>query len=376
MKRAGIITFHCADNLGAVLQAYALARVVDSLGVKAELIDYIPAKLVAPYGPFSNALEVLGGRGPLAGARALLSGLKNLRFFARRRAAFAAFRAAHLPISRVRYRSSKALLRGAPHYDFYITGSDQVWNPDFFVDLGGAYFLDFAPATSKKLSYAASIANKHVEDFAAFFKEHLPRFDAVSVRERSSVEFVSRFTEKPVQVTLDPSLLLSRQQWLDIAVAPGPLPRFILVYDLVKEPRLVDLVNKLALANDCKVISFSSRKGYLNWHGSFATANPTEFLGLLEASQFVVTSSFHGTAFSVLFNKPFYTLLHPERGQRMQDLLTGLGLDDRVVTDPGQVPETLVPLDFGRANGLLDQQRQASLEYLKTALVSGIPDAD
>jgi hypothetical protein len=374
VKKAAILTFHCADNFGAVLQAHALARVLEDLGLEAEILDFAPARLVEPYALIPPLVPTIRKKGIPGALRTLASSLRHLPFLLRRRRSFAAFRARHLRLSAKRFSDPAALASGAGGYDCYLCGSDQVWNPDFFVGLEGAYFLAFAPPGTTRIAYAPSIANARAADHAAEFARYLPGLDFVSVREAGDRDFVAGFTARPVEAVLDPSLLLTGQQWLELAVLPKRPRPYILVYDLVKDARIVGLANKLAVANDCDLVTFGPPAGYRNWVDRFADRDPAEFVGLFAEASFVVTSSFHGTAFALLFNRPFYTVPHSSRGGRMLDLLAAVGLGERAVTDSEQLSGALTPLDFQRANGLLAEARQRSLEYLKRAV--GVGGAD
>ena len=143
--------------------------------------------------------------------------------------------------------------------------------------------------------------------------------------------------------------------------------KYLLVYDLVKTPLLVKLVNKISKENDLKVISFSSNKGYKNWLKSFSYSSPSELLGLFMGAQKVVTSSFHGTAFSLIFEKDFYTIPHPTRGKRMIDLLNNLSLEDRLIEKEVDI-YNIRSIDYATTNKKLEKMINKSIKYLEDSL--------
>ncbi|NLZ51836.1 MAG: polysaccharide pyruvyl transferase family protein [Thermoanaerobacteraceae bacterium] len=368
MKKAGIITFHCADNFGAVLQTFALSKVLENFGLSAEVIDFLPKEITNLYTLFPDIRYTLNQQGYSSALKAILYRILHCRKIKTRISNFGKFREKYLNLSESSFLTADELLKEKPKYDYYITGSDQVWNPDLFSKIGGSYFLDFAPDNSIKISYAASIAKKVEPEFEPFFEQHLKRFDYISVREKSSKGFVSKFTDKEVWVTLDPTLLIDDKDWESICDFGNKYDEeYIFVYDLVKAPEIVSLANRIAKRFNCKIISFSGGKGYINWHSRFSTASPTDFLGLMRNAKFVLSTSFHGTAFAIIFNKPFYTVPHPTRGSRMTDLLNSLGLNERLVKsidDPGIIDD----IDYAKANRNLACLKQKSLEFLRTAL--------
>lgn len=368
MKNVGIITYHCADNFGGVLQVYALMKTIEQLGLRAEVIDFQPKEITYQYSPKFDIEYSLKTQGLLITLKGMLKRFQNKSTLKEKSKNFSEFREEHLKLSMDTYLTEISLKEKPPKYDFYITGSDQVWNPDLFEKIGNSYFLDFASPESTKISYAASIAKKVGNEYSDVFKDNLERFNYVSVREESAKLYLEDKTDKEVKVTIDPTLLLSKNDWVQISTYNKNDDKFILVYDLVKDPVIVSVANKIAKDNGYKIISYSNAKGYENWKGSFSTNNPTDFLGLVEKAEVIVTSSFHGTAFSIIYNKTFYTVPHPTRGSRMVDFLNKLQLSDRMVTDVRQLDEMNFQIDYTKVNKKLIELRNDSLEFLQIAL--------
>lgn len=368
MKKAGIITFHFADNYGAVLQAYALANTIEKLGVKAEIIDFVPNKLREPYKLFPNIKNMVDNKGLSYTIRNTLSRLFYIRHNITRIRSFDEFRNTYLNLSERRYNNVIELLNESFDYDYFITGSDQVWNPKFFSHVNGVYFLDFADKKAKKISYAASIAEKVDKSFNKDYSSYLAMFDYISVREESAKEFLCDKTDKKIEVTLDPTLLLNKEEWNRVSTKKNYNFKYILVYDLISDPLIVKIASKLANATGYKVLSYSRRIDYVNWYSSFSSHSPTDFLGLFANAEYIVTNSFHGTAFSIIYNKPFYTVPHKTRGSRMIDLLNSLEINDRLIKKDEDIKDISNSIDYDKVESKLLEQKDRSMVFLKKAL--------
>ncbi|MDD2391371.1 MAG: polysaccharide pyruvyl transferase family protein [Bacilli bacterium] len=365
MKKIGIITFHCADNLGAVLQVYALQKKINKLGLESEVIDFKPLELLYPYG--LKNLKDVKKRGFIKTIKSIVV-LIIRRKVKNKRDVFKKFREKYLVISKQTYYESEDLNANPPQYDYYITGSDQVWNPDFFEKIGKSYFLDFASPSSTKISYAASITKKMDDSFNDVFKKNIDRFDFISIRESEHVRFLKNLTEKPITVALDPTLLLDKEDYNVLLSKSKIKEKYILVYDLEYNEELVKLANKISEEKGYKIVSYSDHKNYENRIKTFRYEGPSEFISYLENAEFVLTTSFHGVAFSVIFKKPFYTIPHKTRGTRMIDLLNSIGLEDRIVYNFDDLESINYELDYSKPFELLNKRREESSNFLITAL--------
>lgn len=365
MKKIGIITYHCADNLGAVLQVYALQKKINKLGLESEVIDFRPLTLLYPFG--LRRLKDVKTIGLFRTIKSIIV-LMIKRKIKQRKALFKRFRDNYLVVSKQTYYNAEELNANPPRYEYYITGSDQVWNPDFFEKIGKSYFLDFASTNSTKISYAASITKKMDASFNDVFKENINRFDFISIRESEHVDFLKKLTKKPITVALDPTLLLDKEDYNILPIDPKTKEKYVLVYDLQYNEELVKLANKISQEKGYKVISFSDHKKYKNGIKTFEYEGPNEFIGYLENAEFVLTTSFHGVAFSVIFKKPFYTIPHKTRGTRMIDLLNSIGLEDRIVYNFDDLASINYKIDYSKPFELLNKRREESSKFLITAL--------
>ena len=364
MKNAGIITFHCADNYGAVLQVYALQKMLQQLNIDAEIIDFRPKELTIPYNHSFNFYKNYKSKGLMRTIKLSMSKIYKYRDIKRRLDSFSDFRKQNLKLSNESYAYSKDLCKNPPLYDFYVTGSDQVWNPHYIMNIGYSYFLDFVNSESVKISYAASIAQDVEEELVEEYKKQLSEFNYISIREESSVDFLRQITDKDIKVTLDPTLLLDKQEWGKISKSPNLGEKYILVYDLIQNNELIKIANQLSSELGMRIISYSNKRNYINSIESFHYRGPSEFLGLFEKAEFVLTNSFHGTVFAVINNKPFYTIPHNKTGSRMVDLLKNINLDDRIVYQATDLKGKDYSINYKEANKLLDNKRKDSIDFL------------
>ncbi|MGO4940653.1 polysaccharide pyruvyl transferase family protein [Fundicoccus sp. Sow4_D5] len=372
MKKASIISFQFADNYGALLQIYALSYKLKNKGLSVEVVDFSPKELNRPY---ALGLDIKYTLKKLGFFRTIATGLiklKNLRKNINKKKNFQRFRNDLLELTEEKYFTSEDLMNTSKlnKYDYYFVGSDQVWNPAFFQYGIDAYFLNFAPKESTKISYAASIAEELDENNKEVFEENLKRFDYISVREESAKKSIESLTDKNVSVTLDPTLLLDKTEWQMIMSNKRINERFILVYDLVRDQRIIELSNYVAEKLNAKIVCFSDVKYYENTLFSFNGENPIDFLKLVNDAEFVITSSFHGTAFSLLFEKQFLTVPHPTRGSRMIDLLETIELSERLVTEFDNDKINLNEIvDYSKVNILIKQLQKESNEFIEKSLL-------
>lgn len=339
-KKVGIITMHKVPNFGSALQAYALQRKVDELGYDAELIDYhYPneyhcAKQGLTYFPQRSTFRLF----LLNVVACLMLALRLNKFKSKAEARieryelqknYRRFYGRFFKLSRF-YGSIDSVRNNSPDYDVYMTGSDQVWNPRFVAN-DPVFFLDFAGAGKPRLSYAASMSSRRIDkEFEDSYKAYLEKYTAISVREKSTAEIVSRMTGRDANVVCDPSLLLNKEEWLGICPKESLLKEnflllYIQSYSYDPYPNIVTFTKNLAGHLGLKaVVLMGLREGYsIDGAVSFETAGPFEFLQLFRDARFVVTTSFHGTAFALNFQKDFYSVVKKIDGNdcRIADFL-------------------------------------------------------
>ncbi len=368
LKRVGIITFHCADNFGAVLQVYALQLTLKELKINSEIIDFRPDILKIPYDNKFHWKYMISKIGLYKTIKRNIVRVIRHKNIKNRMLAFNNFRKNHLIVSGPTYNTSKELMENSPIYEYYITGSDQVWNPDFLISTGNSYFLDFAPKESKKISYAASISVSLESSSKSIFKENINGFNHISIREKDNIEFLESITDKPITIALDPTLLIDKSNYMNISKKADETNKYILVYDIQFNEEMIKLANRISEEKGYDVISFSNEKNYKRGIKTFYYEGPSEFLGYIENAEIVLSTSFHGVALSVIYNKPFYAIPHTTRGTRVTDFLMSIGLEKRIFYKSNELSEISYEIDFSKPNKLLNQRKLESINFLTTAL--------
>lgn len=358
-KRTAVITFHRALNYGAVLQAFALENVLAAIGVHAEMIDYRCPHIECVYRPF----DVRHCKNLSSKAKKCVKSFSLIK----KRHRFHAFTKKHLCVTK-KCSTKKDLQSAAPGFAAIITGSDQVFNPDA---TGGdfSYFLDFAGSDIKKIAYAASIGYRSFpQKYESRCAAYLKRFDGISVREKSACQTVAALADQTVENVLDPTLLLSDSKWLSIAKRPRNLPdKYILVYMMEGCRYTIEKARALACSRGDRLVlvnpTLKQRQTCKDFI-MYETASPEEFVWMFAKAGAVVTNSFHGVAFSLIFKKEFYAeVSNVEKSARIIDLLALFDLSDRILPN-----EESRKTDWEKVNFKLQKEKNKSIAWLKKTL--------
>lgn len=388
MKKIGVITMHRVPNCGSALQAYATCRAIEDCGHEAEIIDYVYPN--AWHLERQRAAGVIGGNGArrnlfsrlvraaYSRALAVIFGVaKDARTRTKR---FEEFYAEELKLSKKRYELPENLREAAPAYDVYMTGSDQVWNPRF-AQGDMIFFCDFAPAKAPRISYAASFATTDIPaEIASRCAAELARYSAISVREKEGISLVKKLCGKSAELVCDPTLLLDARAWNPlaersrVALKRPYLLVYILGYAYNPFPRIYEIIDAIQAQTGLHaVFLFGNVKDKRRPNSSCANAvGPNEFVRLFRDADFVVTTSFHGTAFSLNFEKPFYSVVESLDGRdsRMISLLREVGAENRAI--PISTEKICVRrMDYTRISLRVKALRERSRAFLVRALEIG-----
>ena len=370
--KTGLVTFYHIHHYGALLQAAATQRAVESLGAECEIIDY--------YVNQDNTLfRRPTGLGSLAADTHTALHYKALETRYQR---FEKFSKDHLRISGHRFESLEELRHAELPYDLILSGSDQIWNPKIFPD--GHFDPVFFGAFSdrRKIAYAPSFGIPAIpEEMETELRDYLKDFSHVSARETQGREILREITGKDFPVVLDPTLLLNADQWAAMANTPRGYPGtetntplgYILCYCISKPGALEPYIRQLAERTGLPVVQLCGIRRKVHPKARcILDAGPAEFLALFQNASYVCTNSFHGTVFSVQFQKPFFTavapseLAAPERS-RTFSILSRLGLTDRII-GKGDTADLETEIDWAGASERLAEARKSSLAYLRAAL--------
>lgn len=320
--KTGVITFHRAINYGAALQTYALQKFLRDKNYDVEVIDYRCEYM-------ENFYKTLAFKGKTL--KQDIRGLLNFYDSYKKKRHFRDFLSSNVNLSKEVYTKDN-IKEANKIYDKFITGSDQVFN--FACSkFDTSYFLDFVEKPNKKLSYAASFGMKSVpEEYQEEYKKLLSSFDNLSIRETAGQKIVKDLVGLDTELSVDPVFLLNAEDWYKIAQKPK-IDKYILIYKLNTSNLIFDFARKLAAKTGCKIVALNFDmvdKLKTRDIKGISTASVEEFLGYFKYADYVVTNSFHGTAFSVLFHKKFYVEALQKDfkpNDRVESLLTITGLD-------------------------------------------------
>lgn len=367
------ITCHNVYNYGASLQAYALQHYLETLGHEVKIIDFQPEFLRRRYRPF-----LVPKTGKAAAICKVLPFMKypyglykNRSMFKTwgRKKSFDIFTQNYLHLTR-RYNSSAEVQATPPDADAYIAGSDQIWNTDAPNGKEPAYYLDFGSKDIKRISYAASFGVSVIKDeYKDFVKKEISNIDCVSVREATGVKIVKEMGLDAVQV-IDPVFLLDAEQWSEVAKGAKEYglhkDGYILVYDFLGDEKIAAMADKLKQEYHLPTVSVNDFNIQKYADININNAGPLEFLDLVRNAKVTIGSSFHLTAFSVIFQKDFYVypLFSQRNSSRMKDFLNMLGLQDRFAAT-----NILGTIDYGRVNKIIEGQIKLSKAFIISSLV-------
>lgn len=365
--KIGIVTHYFkSKNYGGNLQAYALCRFLQKKGYYAEQIS-----VDTRYKTFFHRIKEM------------LSKFKRIKTLTvlfdliKRSKAIDKFNQQMIPHSK-RY-SMKNIDKCVKDYDAFITGSDQVWHPDV---INQVFLLDFVPTMKKKIAYAASIAvNEIPVERQSKYKESLRSYDAISVREERGIEILRSLTDKKVVCALDPTLLLTKQDWDEVCEERIINSKYIFCYFLGESKEHRELAREYAKENELKIVTLPNLLGKYresdDVFGDFRLydISPSGFLSLIKFAETVFTDSFHATVFSIIYKKDFFVFerrMSMSMGTRIQTLTTLFGMEERFCDSEDKVKmayiSTLSPVKYEQKFERYEYAVKSSAEFLTESL--------
>lgn len=392
MKKIGIVTFVKCDNYGAELQAYALQKKLNVLGYNSEVINMEKEKgvLESSFSTYKNAiLNRIKAYGFLKGIIKVVELIidkykvkrcakKYSNQMKQKHEVFESFFHEYIKHSNRFYTLNEIRHIKSMPYDIIIAGSDQIWNymQTRYLDV---FFLMMANRWgAKKISYAASFS---VSEIPANLKEnyqsYLENMDAISVRELNALDIVRNCSSQEATLVLDPTLLLTRNEWMSYIGIKDYLPpkkKYVVIYTLSGSHYIYTLAKNIAKKLGVETINI--KHGYERKKGDndiihVIDAGPREFVSIYNQAVYVITDSFHGTAFAINFNIPFTTLLNPASNinSRALSILKLTGTESRLIYDDGSNKEPdVLNIDFNPINTKIEDLRKISLGFLEKNL--------
>lgn len=351
MKKIGVLTFQNAYNYGAVLQAYALKTVI---GESCDVINY--------HNEYFEQLEQSFHKEKSIKRKIIKVFYKSK--LDKRVERFEKFRKNFL-IKQQPLIKDNELKNLNNKYNQFITGSDQVWNLNCS---GGnkAYFLNFVNDIKKKNSYAASFGSESIDiESREITKSLLKEFNNISIREKSGQKIIKDLLGKDVPVVLDPTMLLTSNEWNNISKEINFNKKYILVYTVLNGDKIVDFAKIMSKITGLEIRCITTSLKPSFGIKCIRDAGPLEWLSLMENAEMVITNSFHGLAFSLIYNKNFYIELLPPPAQtnaRIKELLEDLNLSHRVIKNVENIE--IKDIDYTKVNTRLNERRKESLNFL------------
>ena len=366
------MTFHGSHNYGSVLQAYATQKVIEKLGFDVEIINF---RMESQKGYYSLYPKDYG---------ALMFGqsLFMILLHKKRKIRFNKFEKfiGNMKLSGPELKNRNELQSVLDRYDILLSGSDQIWSnriPELEKsadDFTGVYFFDFAKNNKPKIAYASSVGEITYDDLK-LKKEYLDEFKFISTREQYGVNLLNNILKKDIELVLDPTFLLDKNEWGRLA---GDVRRvkepYIFLYTLrglkngLKWGRaLAELSKRIGL----KVVAIAPFFPIINSRVyNVVDAGPFDFLNLMKNAEVVFTDSFHGTAFSINMNKPFFSYVGKNTGDnRKIGIMRQFGLEERALESLEEIKSINgFSLDYNQYNASIDKARDKSREWLKMVL--------
>lgn len=375
MKKIGILTFHRACNYGAVLQCYALNKTLEHLGANPTTIDYFPEYFKSRYYPTLEPFSLIH-------FTSWIRKRKIVKLKDERNKKFEHFVQKELNIHPNTAHNLQELQTIVKSSDIrtWISGSDQVWS-DTCAKFDPAFFLDFElPKNSEKYSYAASFGiNQIPEELQIEYQKRLEGYKHYSVRERSGIDIINQLQLGNATEHCDPTLLLKAEDWKKIASEPKQAEPYILIYHVKKADLLLKKAAELRKKTGLNVVYLSSYFSHSTISGKqykkyrytpVMDSSPQDFVSLFANARYVITNSFHGTVFSILFHKNFWTQLNlteEKINERAKNLLDKLGITSRWLIDES-TPLVETYIDWNAIDQKVDELRNVAKNYLSNII--------
>lgn len=365
-QKVGIVTFHAADNFGSALQAYALEDVLRNMGYRPEIVNILYAKDMEQYKVFRK--KIYKER-----PRAFLGDVLYFPWNIKRKRAFQRFRDRYLKISKkIYYACVDNPQELNDCYDAFICGSDQIWNINCTQAFVPEFFLEFVSDNKKKIAYAPSMPAKVPDKYYKRMRKDIERLDAVSVRESETIPYLINEVgiQKKILHTVDPTLLLDAENYIDSFHLKNRNENYIFVYfldDKGNKQELVSYAAKIARERHLKIKYVSQRRISAFIGQKYCLGiGPEEFLDMVYNASYVITNSFHATVFSIHFQVPFCVFPRSGSQARMLELLNLLNLEKNLYS-LGNI-DWMESVSNGKTKKTIKKMAVDSLNFLQNSL--------
>jgi len=369
MIKAGIITIHDIYNYGSVLQAYATQVLLENIGVAVEIIDY-------KYPNQFHQQEMGRSAKLLQWVNIIFKSLLPGNPYRKYKDRYQEFKLAHYKLSKVKYYSYTLLQEKPPEYDLYVAGSDQIWRPSTMKG-DSHFFLNFTPAGKKKIAFGSSFGCRSIpEEYKKQYADWLSCFSAIGVRERIGVDIVKQLSGLQATLVLDPTLLLTKEEWKKIQKPISATKPYILCYGLnFKHHYMEKLALHIQKYTGWEIVRINGKAyDYFNRKMTYVLdAGPAEWLSYFSGAEFILAQSFHATVFAIIMERNFLSILkgNDDHDSRQKNILKLLNLENRAICFGDAFPDAekiKKMIDFDEIREKLKVERDRSLAFLKDAV--------
>ena len=340
--KVGILTFHDGPNHGAFLQAYALMKIIQEKGHDGYIINYKNKR----HHVMESYLPILRFRRPI----------RFIDFYKKHRA----FKIAHKHLN-LTPRTTNPTVVKKNHFDLAVIGSDVVWNYKIF-GLDDLFFGDLN--ANKIISYAPSFGWVTTDEIIPGLADKLRRFDKISVRDTNTKNIVKKTLNVDAPIVLDPTLIYNFNDDEKNTYNPQIIGDYILVYSYISNDEVIGRIKKVARDNDLKIVAVGYRQLWCD--KVFMGVGPFEWLSLFENAKTILTSTFHGTIFSIKNEKPFYFIANEKAKKRVQSLFDTCKIGADLDVDEGQLLK--IEPNYLSVNRNLKPEIEKSLDWLSESI--------
>lgn len=374
-NKLGIITFHSAENYGAFLQVYAMQNVLNKYKNKfdIEVVDYRPDYITDDY---KINFKIFCENTLIKNLKSLVINsimlpnkiIKKYKFHQCLKL---------LKLSKKMYKTEDDF-KFSEDYDVIILGSDQIWNPAITMGIDKIYFGQGFKNVKKIIGYAVSLGIiDYSEKDIDLMKKYIPCIDDIGLRESNSIGILENICSRKYEYVMDPTLLVDNNLWKSF-YKNIRFDKYVLVYQLEQNDKIMEDAYRIAKENNLKIVSFGE-PGLRNFYkdkkiNSISCAGPKEFLGAIKNAEIVLTNSYHGTCFSIIFNTVFFTYAHSKTSSRMVDLSKILGFEERIIDYGKSIFDNLNFIEindkgfFKNINEKRDIYRRKSIDFIEKNL--------
>ena len=375
--KVDIITRHSVPNYGSLLQSYATQKTIEKMGFESEIIDYVR------YDERKNTLVNSMITGKKWNKNLLMriiykaiQGPNYGHMFSK----FSEYRKNFLKVTNINYGNIEEIKNDLPEADVYCSGSDQIWGKVGTANIDEAYFLKFVENKNKRcIAYASSFGKAILDkEFESKLPKLLKNYDKILVREDSAKKIIKNVGINNVEQVLDPTFLLEKEEWLELINKTKPInQKYVLVYQLHDNKEFEKYAEEFAKRAKLKLIRLSGSIYHIFRTGKLIyLPDQYEFLRYFNDAQYILTDSFHATAFSLILNKNFVDILPGKTSTRITSILKLTELEDRILKDYNDFSYIEENIDFKNCNNILNKERQRSLKLFKDAIVGNENNID